>query len=169
MTIIILHGIPGTVLARLAVAKIAHVTIVPIVVVVIDTTQHVVLVSDTRSTALLEIFCCRTNRITSVVSHSFVGDEPGHGYDPAGSLTNASVTAVTTLQIDQLAAVVPYLDHGHGVVVGGPEVVGLRHDGDQAVVLAGPEDVPSLQHGDVRPLLVDHPHALPVREGRLVG
>ena len=45
----------------------------------------------------------------------------------------------------------------------------LRHDGDEAVVLAGAVDVPGLEHGDVRLLVVDHAHAVAVGEGRLVG
>ena len=79
------------------------------------------------------------------------------------------MAAVAALEVDELAAVVPDLDHGHGVVVWGAQVVDLSHDGDQTIVLASSVDVPRLQHGDVRLLVVDHPHAVPVGEGRFVG
>ena len=47
-------------------------------------------------------------------------NQPLHGNDPASSLPQACVATVPPLQVDQLARVVPDLDHSHRVVVGDP-------------------------------------------------
>ena len=49
-------------------------------------------------------------------------------------LADAGVAAVAALEVDELAAVVPDLDHGHGVVVGRAQVVHLHRGGDVRAV-----------------------------------
>ena len=54
------------------------------------------------------------------------------------------VAALASLEIDELAVVVPDLDDGHGVVVGSPEVVHLSHYRHQAVGSPSTVDVSGL-------------------------
>ena len=113
--------------------------------------EHVVPVPDAGSAALLEVLRGGADRVAAVVPHPLVADQPRHRDDPARSLhtlqkyfqarmekylphppdlADAGVAAVAALEVDELAAVVPDLDHGHGVVVRRAQVVHLHRGGD---------------------------------------
>ena len=129
--------VPVVPVVAVRVHSVAHIFRVPGGSSPLATGNGQILSPDTRSTGLAEVLCRCSHRVATIVSHSLVRDQPIpgkagichalkdknwalHGNDPARSLTQARVTAVPPLEVDQLARVVSDLHHRHGVVVGDP-------------------------------------------------
>merc|ERR1719195_1434663 len=96
MTKVIFHMISPTKMSSRPVTKVTHVTVFPIIWFVS------ILIFSTpcsRSTSFVEIFGCGSKRMTSLITDSLIGQEPGHWHYPTGAMANSWMASSPPLHI----------------------------------------------------------------------